>query len=408
MDQITDSGNSLRSKLVIIVATKFLLFFRGCITNLRSDGFDVSTITAPGPEQESIRMEGASAFDVPMNREISPLADVVSLWRLWRLLRRIRPEITNSGNPKAGLLGGLAAVLAGVPCRIYTLHGLRLETTTGAKRQVLVWAEKIACKCAHRVICVSPSLRERAIDLGLVESAKTAVLACHGVEVERYAGTEENLARADGLRREMNLPKDSLVIGFVGRFTRDKGIPELMEAYRILRSDFPELRLLLVGDFEDGDPVPLSVRTLIENDPLILRSGFVPDTSAYYQLMDVLVLPTRREGFGLVNIEAQAAGKPVVTTRATGATDSVQDGKTGLLVPVGDSSALASAIRSLLSDNAKRKEMGRRGQEWVTREFSRGKILAALTREYHNLMIERLELRRRGSTNCDTTDRGRK
>jgi glycosyltransferase involved in cell wall biosynthesis len=123
--------------------------------------------------------------------------------------------------------------------------------------------------------------------------------------------------------------------------------------------------------------------------------------------MDVLVLPTWREGLPTVNIEAQAAGKPVVTTRATGAIDSVQDGKTGLLVPVGDASALAHAVGSLLSDNAKRKEMGRRGLEWVTREFSRGKILPALTREYHNLMIERLGFRRRESTNCDTTERGR-
>ena len=393
-----------------MTTTRFFLSLPDCIASLRNSGFDVSIVSSPRPGQESIRTAGASIFDVPMNREISPLDDLVLLWRLWRTLRRIRPDITDSGTPKAGLLGGLAAALAGVPCRIYTLHGLRLETTTGVKRRILVWTERIACKCAHRVICVSPSLRQRAIDLGLVESVKTLVLAngtCHGVEVERYAGTAENMARADELRRELNLPKDFLVIGFVGRLTHDKGIPELIEAYWDLRSDFRELRLLLVGDFEDGDPVPLSVRTRIENDPLILRSGFVPDTSAYYHLMDVLVLPTYREGFGLVNIEAQAAGKPVVTTRATGAIDSVQDGKTGLLVPVGDAQALARAIGSLLGDAAKRKEMGRRGQEWVTREFPRGKVLAALAREYHSLILERLGPRRSQVANGGAIERKR-
>jgi glycosyltransferase involved in cell wall biosynthesis len=384
------------------------LFFRGCIEYLNSRGIDVSAVSSPGPEQDSIREEGASIFDVPMNREISPLEDIVSLWRLWRVLRRIRPDITNSGNPKTGLLGGLVAVLAGVPCRIYTLHGLRLETTTGLKRRILVWTEKISCKCAHRVICVSPSLRQRAIDLGLVKPAKTSVIACHGVKVELYAGTEENMARADELRGQLNLPQDFLVIGFVGRFTRDKGIPELMDAYWDLRSDFPELRLLLVGDFENGDPIPQSLRTRIESDPLILRPGFVEDTSAYYQLMDVLVLPTWREGFPLVNIEAQAAGKPVVTTRATGAIDSVQDGKTGLLVPVGDAPALARAIGSLLGDAAMRKEMGRRGQEWVTREFPRGKVLAALASEYHSLILERLGSRRSHVCNSDAIERNRK
>jgi glycosyltransferase involved in cell wall biosynthesis len=106
--------------------------------------------------------------------------------------------------------------------------------------------------------------------------------------------------------------------------------------------------------------------------------------------MDVLALPTWREGFGLVNIEAQAAGKPVVTTRATGAVDSVQDGKTGILVPVGDAFALACALRSLLEDAAKRHAMGQSGQTWVRQEFSRDRIMTALAREYQSLILERL------------------
>lgn len=390
---MTDRGNVVgwrRPRLAIIVAGKFLLFFRGCIKPLSSSGFDVCAISSPGKEQELLREEGASVISVPMNREISPFADLISLWRLWRVLRRMRPEITNSGNPKAGLLGGLAAVLARVPCRIYALHGLRLETMTGIKRRILVFTEKVACKCAHRVICDSPSLRQRAIDLGLVESEKALVFTCHGIEIDQYMESEENLVRAEALRQELNLPESSLVIGFVGRLTRDKGIPELMKAYWELRKDFPELRLLLVGEFEDGDPVPLGVRTRIESDPLIVRPGLVADTSAYYHLMDVLALPTWREGFGLVNIEAQAAGKPVVTTRATGAVDSVQDGKTGILVPVGDAFALACALRSLLEDAAKRHAMGQSGQTWVRQEFSRDRIMTALAREYQSLILERL------------------
>ncbi len=391
-----ESGSGLRkSKLAIIVAGRFLLFFRGCVERLRERGFEVSTISSPGPEQEPLLAEGAVLYYVPMEREIAPLRDLVSLWRLWRLLRRVRPDLTNSGNPKAGLLGGLAAVLAGVPCRIYALHGLRLETTAGLKRRILTWTERIACKCAHRVVCDSASLRQRAIDLGLVPAAKTRVHTCHGIEIERYADSDENLARAAELRRQLNLPNDCLVIGFVGRLTRDKGIPELAEAYWQLRSEFPGLHLLLVGDEESGDPIPPEIWKGIEADPLILRPGFVPDTAAYYQLMDIHVLPSWREGFGLVNIEAQAAGKPVVTTQATGAIDSVLDGTTGILVPVGDASALARAIGELLRDGAKRREMGRRGREWVAREFTRDTVMAALAEEYRGLMQERFERSRR-------------
>jgi glycosyltransferase involved in cell wall biosynthesis len=212
----------------------------------------------------------------------------------------------------------------------------------------------------------------------------------NGVAVKRFLPTPENLFRAEQLRIKLNLPENIAVIGFVGRFTRDKGIAELIDAYEDLSSDYPAMRLLLVGNFEVGDPVPSGVRRRIEGNRNILRPGFVSDTSPYYHLMDVLVLPTYREGFPNVPLEAQAAGKPVVTTRATGAIDSVLDGETGLLVPVGDASALVSAIKSLLCDATLRKEMGRRGQEWVTREFTGDRVRAALLREYESLILERL------------------
>lgn len=365
-------------------------FFNGQVSSLRQAGFEVRIVSSPGKEldavsvQDSIRVAGIS-----MNREISPLADCVSIVRLVSLLRRWRPTITDFGTPKAGLLGGVAALLTRVPIRGYKIRGLRLETAQGWKRRLLTSAERLACKCAHRINCVSPSLRDRVIELGLAPAHKVSVLAhgtSNGVAVSRFAPTESNLARADATRLELAIPRDAPVIGFVGRFTRDKGIRELMEAYAELRLNIPDLRLLLVGCFEDGDPVSRDVRDQIENDPHIIRPGFVSDTSPYYHLMDLLVLPTYREGFPGVPLEAQAAGKPVVTTNATGAIDSVQDGVTGLIVPVGDSKALAGAIRRLLQDQPLREAMGRAGQEWVAREFNGDRVRAALVEEYQKLI----------------------
>jgi len=351
-------------------------------------------VASPGNEIERFAAgEGVQVVPVRMTRETAVLTDIRSLWTLTRILHRLHPTITNFGTPKAGLLGNIAAKITAVPCRIYMLHGFRLETAKGLKKRVLMMTERIACKSAHRVLCVSPSLRQRAVDLGLVAPDKAVVLAsgtCNGVDVDRFLPTAESLRRAEELRDELNLPKGVPVIGFVGRFTRDKGIPELVEAYGELRAEHPELRMLLVGDFEDGDPVPETVQRKITLDAQIVRPGFVADTSPYYHLMDVLVLPTYREGFPGVSLEAQAAGKPVVTTTATGAIDSVQDGKTGLLVPVGDASALARAIGRLLADPAKREEMGRQGQEWVAREFAGDKIRAELVNEYQKLMREKL------------------
>jgi lipopolysaccharide/colanic/teichoic acid biosynthesis glycosyltransferase/glycosyltransferase involved in cell wall biosynthesis len=379
-------------KLILygVTAGISLSFYRAHARALRASGFEVAFLASPGlASREFALAEDVPVIELPMRREPSFLADLGALVRLTRVIRRLRPAITNFGTPKAGLLGNVAAFLCRVPCRVYTLHGLRLETARGWKRRLLTLSEKVACRCAHRVICVSTSLRGKTIEFGLVKPEKAVVVAggtCNGVEAELFAPTPANLARAERLREALSLAPGVPVLGFVGRFTRDKGIGELLKAFRCLRQARPQLRLLLVGDFEDGDPVAPSVRAEIESDPNIIRPGFVADTSAYYHLMDVVALPTYREGFPVVPLEAQASGKPVVTTRATGAIDSVLDGKTGLMVPVGDPEALAKATGSLVDDPGRRAKMGRAGQEWVRREFSGERIRAALAEEYLGML----------------------
>ena len=375
--------------LIIFTSSASVAFYVGLYGYLQEQGFDVSVISSPGCELNLATQEGVSTVAVPMRREISPLHDLLSLWRLWRAIRKIRPDITNVGTPKAGLVGGLAALMAGVPHRIYTLHGLRLETAVGWKRRLLTNAERLACYCAHRVQCVSPSLRKRAIELGLVEPEKALVVGpgtSAGIDTARFQATRETRNNALVLRRKFGMREDAPVIGFVGRFTRDKGIAELYWAFVRLRERHSSLRLLLVGDFEAGDPIPEQIRHAIEGDPAVIRTGFIPDVSPYYPLMDVCVLPTYREGFPGVPLEAQAAGVPVVTTQATGAIESVLDKQTGLIVPVSDVDALSAAIDSLLSDPALRKRMGEAGCAWVNSVFRREIVWAARLEFYKRLL----------------------
>jgi len=366
---------------------------RGQLRFLREAGFDVSVVSSPGPRlSAAAEEEGVQAYAVPMARQISVLGDLLSLWRLWRLIRRVRPAITNVGTPKAGLLGGLASYLSRVPCRVYTLRGLRCETSTGWKRSCLILAERIACRCAHRVICVSNSLHKEAIALGIADPRKFVVLASgssNGVDADRFAPSSERLRQAAALRQELGIPQDAPVVGFVGRFTGDKGIGELIDAYLSLRHSHPELYLLLVGDFEEGDPVPIQVRKAIRDDSQIICTGSVQDPAPYYHAMDVLALPTYREGFPNTVLEAQAAAKPVVTTNATGAVDSVQDGITGFLVPVGDVESLTSAIAQLIQRPEMARQIGRRGYERVQREFRQEVVWKALQRELLSLLEEK-------------------
>ena len=379
-----------RPRLVFgFTASISVAFYFGLYAHLRDQGFDVSVISSEGCELDRVSEEGASPFVVPMEREISLWCDLVSLWRLWRLIRKIRPDITNVGTPKAGLLGGLAALMAGVPHRIYTLHGLRLETTDGWKRKLLIFAERLACACAHRVHCVSPSLRKQAIELGVVGPTKAVVVGpgtCAGVDIARFRTTREVRKEGVILRRQLGVHENAPVIGFVGRFTRDKGISELYQAFVLARERHSMLRLLLVGDFETGDPLPEHIRHAIEGDDAVICTGFVRDVAPLYRLMDICVLPTYREGFPGVPLEAQAAGVPVITTDATGAVESIVNRETGYIVPVGDIDALSAAIDTLLSDPPLRKCMGEAGCGWVNAVFRREIVWAAQMEVYKQLI----------------------
>ena len=336
--------------------------------------------------------DGVEAIAVPMEREMAPLSDVVSLWRLWRLMRRLRPDICHVGTPKAGLLGGLAALLAGVPQRFYTLHGLRLETAAGLKRVILTVAERTSCLLAHRVICVSRSLRRRAVELGIVEASKTRLAgpgSANGVDASRFDPRGLRQAGARGVRRSLGLPDQVSVVGFVGRLTRDKGIAELIEAFRLLGGRFSGLRLLLVGCFEKADPLPAWVETSIWANPRIVHTGFVDDPALLYRLMDVVVLPSYREGFPTVALEAAAAGKPIVAARVSGTEDAVVEGETGLLAPPREAGALADAIGVLLGDKIRADQMGLAARRRVLREFAPERVWEGLLALYQ----EALEVR---------------
>jgi glycosyltransferase involved in cell wall biosynthesis len=365
----------------------------GQLEYLEARGFDPALLCGPGPEIEEIRNRKMPAvFTLAMQREISPVGDLKSLFQIWRLLRRIRPVICNSGTPKAGFLVGMGAWLAGVPCRVYTLRGLRLETTTGFKRKILTITERVSCFCAHRVVCVSPSLRERAVALGLLPAQKTVLLgsgSSNGVDPGRFAPSPERMNLAAALRLRLGIRPDQSVIGFVGRFTRDKGLPELLAAFQLVREKVPESVLLLVGDYEEGDPIPQKTRDAISSQSGVFCVGFSWQIELYYLVMNIFVLPTHREGFPNTILEAQAAGLPVVTTHATGAVDSIQEGVTGLLAPVGDSRKLAETVLSLLRDPIKMRLMGQLGRERVVREFRNEIIWAALSSLYQDMLQER-------------------
>jgi len=301
----------------------------------------------------------------------------------------VKPHIVNANTPKAGFLGMLAAWIARVPVRIYTLHGLRLETVHGLKRLILWCVEWVTCACAHRVVCVSHSLQERAVRLRLTQLPKTCVLARgtpNGVRAEHFDLAPEVMAKVCELRAQLSITSETPVIGFVGRLVRDKGIEDLLNAFECVLQTLPDARLVLVGDFEPESPLPVKVVQRLKSHPRIVLAGFVHTTEVYYHLFDVMVLPSYREGFPIVILEANAAGIPVVGYAATGTVDAIVDGVTGTLVPVGDITALAAAIKAYLKDPDLRRRHGQAARERVLRDFRQEVVWEALYQEYVRLL----------------------
>ncbi|WP_255560112.1 glycosyltransferase family 4 protein [Salinibacterium sp. M195] len=361
---------------------------RGFPEYLRDQGWDVHVVSSPGPLLERLRLaEGISTHQLPMAREPSPFADITALVAWIRLLRKIRPMVTSVGTPKAGLLGGLAAKLTGVPHRVYLLRGLRLETSTGIKRRIFTLAEKVASSTAHRVVAVSASLRARAIELRVVHANKIIVIgsgSSNGVDTTAHSADVIDVEEKLALRTELKIDKEVPVIGFVGRLTTDKGLDVLAEARQLLADSDTDYYLLVIGGIDDGQNNSVVAQLTETGRPAII-SGHVSDPRPYYSIMDVLCLPTFREGFPNVVLEAAAMGVPAVTTNATGAVDSVVDGLTGMVVEVKSGPALADALRLLVSDSTLRERLGAAARAHVVEHFERGSVWQANEQFYSSL-----------------------
>jgi glycosyltransferase involved in cell wall biosynthesis len=380
---------SIRSPHIVvgITSSQTCLNLTGRLAALREAGFRVTLMSSPGELLDrTAQREGAEAVAIPIKRTIAPWADLVSLVRLWWLLTIRQPDLTEFSTPKAGLLGSIASMLAGVPQRVYMLRGLKLESTKGLKRKVLLVTEKVAARCSQVVLCNSESMRSEALALGIAPAGKLKVLgsgSSNGVDLARFSpGPSDILMR-------LGIPPDAPIVGFVGRLTADKGVPELIEAFDTILRRVPEAHLLLVGWFDSAeDALSQSVRNRIEGHSRIHCTGLTADTPPYYRVMDVMVLPTWREGFPNAVLEAAATGIPVVTTLCTGSRDSVVPEVTGLLIPPGYPEAISEAVLRLLLNKELRLRMGVAARRWVLEHYTNDRVLGLLTEYYKSLLVE--------------------
>lgn len=309
-----------------------------------------------------------------IERPISPLADMVTAWQLLRVLRAGKFDMVLSMTPKGGLLAMGCAVLSGIPSRMHCFTGQVWATRTGLARAVLKRADAFIARCATRVLTDSRSQRDFLVMEGVVGPEKIEVLAngsMAGVDVERFR--PDSLTRAR-VRADLGLEAGALCILFVGRLTKEKGIPELLLAFARLAVRHAHLHLLLVGPDEQ------QVSTRFDAVGRIHCVGYSTEVERYMAAADILCLPSHREGFGLVLVEAGAVGLPVVASRICGVTDAVVDGVTGLLHEPGNVHDLERKLATLIDDASLRVSFGEAGLRRARENFRSETVTFALER----------------------------
>lgn len=370
----------------IDMSLRFLLLNQ--LRSLVRAGYDVTGISAPGPHVETVTGAGIRHVAIPMTRRVTPLADLLSLLELYRVMRRERFTVVHAHTPKPALLGQMAARLAGVPLIVNTLHGLTFrDDTPPLKRHLLVLLEKVCAIMSDLILSQNPEDLETFVREGIAPRDKMRFLG-NGIDVRRFDEARvpaEALAR---LRGELGIGAGDKVVGFVGRLVVEKGIVELISAMEAVRRDVPSARLLIIGpnDGEKSDAIAKDDARFDPVRPFAIFAGLRGDMPEMYALMDVFVLPSHREGFPRSPMEAAAMRRPVIVTDVTGCRETVRDGETGYLFPKRDAAVLAGKIRELLTHPERARAFGEAGRRLAEERFDELKVFQIVADTYRELL----------------------
>lgn len=348
-----------------------------------------------------------------MQRNISPLQDLISLWKLFWLFRKEKPQIVHSITPKAGLLSMLAAKLAGVPVRIHTFTGLIFPSKTGLLQKILILMDKVLCRCATHIYPEGQGVKNDLIQYKIT-SKPLKVIAngnVNGIDTAYFSKEEVAVQEQQNLKKKLGIIENDFVFIFVGRLVGDKGINELVAAFRELetrerrldnrdlgkeirdqkpvsspQSLVSNIKLLLVGPLEtELDPLQPETIAAIESNPNIIAVGFQSDVRSYYAVSDCLVFPSYREGFPNVVLQAGAMGLPGIVTDINGSNEIITDGENGIIISVKNSNSLLEAMNKIMKDSQFYSQLQMNARPMIVSRYEQKVVWEGILNEYKKL-----------------------
>lgn len=333
--------------------------------------------------------EGIETIDLEMTREITPVKDLSSLYKLYKILKREKPFIVHSHTPKAGIVGMMAAKMAGVKHRLHTVAGLPLVEATGTKRVILNQVERLTYACATKVYPNSKGLEEIILEHKFTKPDKLKVLAngsSNGINTSIFDPQVISDVKKEQLKTDLGLQPNDLVLVFVGRIVRDKGINELMEAFHELSEQYAQLKLLMVGPYEeDLDPISTEAIKEIETNKAIISLGWQDDVRPYFAISDVLVFPSYREGFPNVVLQAGAMGLASMVSNINGCNEIIEEGVNGKIIPVKDAPAIKKAIEYMIENPKETEQMKATARDIIVSRYDQKMVWEAILNEYRDL-----------------------
>ena len=362
-------------------------FCRGLLSELQQEcGYEVVAVSSPGDRLDTLAArEGVRTVAVPMERHISPLKDLKSLWRLVRVFRRERPAMVHSMTPKAGLLSMMAAWICRVPVRLHTFTGLVFPTATGLTQKILVFTDRLTCACATHIVPEGEGVRNDLTSYRI--TAKTLKVLGHGnvrgIDLERFDPSLPEVRDAAAKIRKEGV----FTFIFIGRLVRDKGINELVSAFTELNREIPDTRLILVGE-QESELDPLSPETMesISGCASIEAVGRQNDVRPWLAASDALAFPSYREGFPNVVIEAGAMGLPSIVTEINGSREIVSHGVNGVIIPPRDRDALLAAMRNMIGQREDTAKMATAARPMVAGRFEQSFVRKCLKDYYKEIL----------------------